>query len=142
MERIKALTKKKTGITKNGKKIGRPTRIDAACERKLIDAFKTGASAEQACAYAGITSKTFRTKKQSDERFYREIKIAQSYPAMLAKNLIFKKIRDGSDVNARWWLEKNEYNNNNNNTNVQVNITGHHKHIETNFIEDRENGDN
>jgi hypothetical protein len=43
------------------KKIGRPTKLNPATEKRLLEALRDGATYKAACAHAGIDYKTFRS---------------------------------------------------------------------------------
>jgi hypothetical protein len=86
---------------------GRPTVITEAVVQKLIDIFKIGGTAIEACAYAKIGRQTYYDRLASDDGFRAEMESAQYFADLAAKKVVVDKIlKDKDDQNARWWLEK------------------------------------
>lgn len=98
---------------------GRKTLYSKERVNKLIDAFKIGATVDQAVAYAGISKQTYYDWADRHPEFLTEMQSAQYYPELVAKNIVVDAIVKDKDLaTAKWWLEKKEFKNN---AQIQVN---------------------
>lgn len=67
----------------------RPRSIDAVVVSKLEEAFKRDASIQEACAYVGISSKTYYRELKRNSRFRDKMEQAKLFPHMIAKSKFF-----------------------------------------------------
>lgn len=110
----KALTKSK---------VGRPTKLDDNVATKLESIFKIGGNMEEACSYAGISTRTYQRWIEDDSDFVVKMTAAQHYADIAAKNVVTESIvKDKNLGTAKWWLEKREFKQTNQ-TNVQINMS-------------------
>ena len=100
-------------MTKKIKKGGRKTLKTDDRVKLLEDAFRIGATVEQAYSYAGIGKQTYYDWINNDEEFEDRMLRAKNYADMKAKNIVVDKIvNENSLTEAKWWLEKREFKNN------------------------------
>ncbi len=67
----------------------RPRRIDAVVVSKLEEIFKRDASIQEACAYAGISTKTYYRELKRNSRFRDKMEQAKLFPQIIAKSKFF-----------------------------------------------------
>ena len=87
-------------------KIGRPSVIDDTKIRKLLSAYRLGATDEIACQYAGISLTALYENKKRNIEFQQEI---DQYKHLIRKDavkLIYRKIKENDVESAKWWLER------------------------------------
>lgn len=118
------------------KKVGRPTDYSNEKVLKLEEAFKFGATVDQAVAHAGIVKSTYYEWIDKHPDFQTKMEDARQFLANMAKNLIKSSVLAGDVNTAKWYLEKTEYKQVVQN-NTQVNISNPPVLVE--FIDAKEN---
>lgn len=84
---------------------GRP-RIDIQkALHYLCEALRLDATVEEACAYAGISERSFYRYNKNDAGFWQEIRTAQCYPFFVAKCAVIGAIENGDVKTALRFLE-------------------------------------
>jgi len=113
--------KKKSYIEKSS--AGRPSIYSDTIVAILDDAFRFGATVEQACAMAKIDKATYYRWLDSKPDFATRMEYSRNYLYTMAKDLVRKSIVIDKDVNtAKWLLEKTEFKQiQQNNTQVNIN---------------------
>ena len=98
----------RTSLTKA--KEGRPTKLTKELVAKLESIFKVGGTVEEASSYAGINKTTYYRWLKHNEDFATEMRAAQHYADIVAKNVIVASIVEDKNVgDAKWWLEKRQF---------------------------------
>ena len=77
----------------------RPTKISDDIVWKLIEAFKSDSTVEEACSYAGIAKDTFYRRYKKYKWFSDKIEDAKKYPFFHSKFRYFEAI-DSADPNV------------------------------------------
>ena len=86
-------------------KVGRPTAITRTKIAKLEEAFKMGATIEDACSYVGIDKSTYHRNIKSKPKFATKMDIARRYVKLNAKANVATDIKLGDIDSSKWWLE-------------------------------------
>ena len=90
--------------------VGRPTKLVPETVTKLESVFKVGGSKEEACSYAGISTRSYDRYMADDEDFVLKMTAAQHYADIVAKNVVVDKIINDRDLQtAKWWLEQRQF---------------------------------
>ena len=90
---------------KKPSKVGRPRAISRTITAKLEEAFRIGATIEDACTYVGIDPATLYREMDRDADFAKKIEISRRYVKLRAKRNVSESIIKGSVEDAKWWLE-------------------------------------
>lgn len=77
-------------------KVGRPTVITEETVRKLVEAFQSDFTTDEACSHAGIGRTTFYDHYDKDEDFRTKIDSAKAYLFTYAKKNIARALKTGS----------------------------------------------
>lgn len=105
-----AVHRSKHGQKRNARKAnqdqGRPTVLTPQVVAKLVAAFQNGLTKTQAFRYAGISKDAYYDNMKKDEAFADKMRDAQEHLNFKAREVIAQAITNGSDMNARWWLER------------------------------------
>ena len=87
--------------------------LDEGVRTRLLDAVKMGSFIEHACAYAGITSKTFRNWRDLADKeiepyksLFEELRLAESESILRKLNRIEKAGQEGAWTADAWYLER------------------------------------
>ena len=86
-------------MTKRKNKWWRPVKISDKIVRKLIEAFKSDSTVDEACSYAWIAKDTFYRRYKNFKWFSDEIDDAKQYPFFHSKFRYFEAI-DSADPNV------------------------------------------
>ena len=93
------------------KKVGRPTKLTEDMVTKLENIFKIGGTIDEACSYAGIAKESYYRYMEANPDFVTRMTAARHYADIAAKNIVIDTIvKDRNVDNAKWWLEKRQYN--------------------------------
>jgi len=87
---------------------GRPTVLTPQVIAKLVAAFQNGLTKKQAFRYAGVSKDAYYDNIKSDQDFADKMRDAQEHLNFKSREVIAKAIEQGSDLNARWWLERKQ----------------------------------
>lgn len=88
------------------KKVGRPSVMTDAILGKLREAFSYSATDQEACLYAGIHPDTLYEYCKHFPEFSEEKERLKNMPNFTAKKVIIRKIQEGDEKQANWWLER------------------------------------
>lgn len=111
----KPSTAKPTATKPAVRKAGRPSKLTAEVQDKIVRAISTGNWLETACAYAGVDSSTVRrwiAKGEAEDAeepfrtFCTTIKQAKAEAEIRAVALIQKAAQDGTWQASAWYLER------------------------------------
>lgn len=91
---------------KNTKAIGRPHKVDLTVMAKLEDALQYGATASEACYYAGISRDTFYRYFRNEAVFANKMEAARNKLLRIAKQNVANSILAGDYQSSVWLLEK------------------------------------
>lgn len=86
--------------------MARPKKINKEVLAKLEQAFKIGATDEEACLAAQIDPATLYRYQDKNEEFCKQKAIWKRNPVLKAKHTIFKNLDD--PATARWLLERKD----------------------------------
>ena len=75
-------------------------------QKKILEAFKEGATDEQACALVGISSDSLYRYCKKNEEFANQKKLAKQNLIVIAKEVIKKALKSGNVRVAQWYLER------------------------------------
>ena len=93
-------------VVKN--KGGAPTKYNEEVVKKLEEELAAGYSIRRACKNIGITRETYYNWLKIIPGLSDKMEDSINHPNELSRVLIVKKIRHGSDENARWWLPRRD----------------------------------
>lgn len=96
----------KRGTRKRNQDQGAPTVLTPQVIAKLVAAFQNGLTKKQAFRYAGISKDAYYDGIKRDKAFADKMRDAQEHLNFKAREVIARAISNGSDLNARWWLER------------------------------------
>lgn len=104
----------KTGEPGRGRpKVGRPTKLDAGVQERIMDAIRKGATIEMAAQYGGISGATFYNWQQrgrEGERpfveFFEALKAAEAEGVVTCLTHITTAAQSGAWQAAAWILER------------------------------------
>ncbi len=85
---------------------GRPTIMTEEALRKLDEAFANGATDLEACFYAGISKTAFYNYQERNPEYVERKEGLKDQLKLIAKNTLAKSIKDGSALDAKWFLER------------------------------------
>lgn len=84
--------------------MARPTDMTDDVVAKLLSAFESDLTAEEACDYAGIHRSTYYRRYKDDEAFKDKVDRAKTFCARKAKKTIKENLDD--PAMARWYAER------------------------------------
>ena len=84
--------------------IGRPTKVDEMALKKLSEAFLIGATDEEACLYADISTTTLYNYQKENPEYLEKKRAWKHNPFMKARTTVYKGL-DQAPV-AQWYLER------------------------------------
>ena len=113
--------KSKTKNSESVGTVGRPTVLNDAIMKILMDSLQRGCTIKQACALAKIEERNYYNWVENVPNFFSQMEYAKSYLNDKAKLLVSQAIEDGDLNTAKWHLEKTEYKQVQQN-NTQVNV--------------------
>ena len=90
---------------------GRPTVMTPEVIRKLEEAFAHDATDLQACFYAGIGKSALYKYQEKNPEFVERKEALKKQLGLIAKNVLAKSIKKGSEQDAKWYLERREKSN-------------------------------
>ncbi len=96
----------KRGTRKKNQDQGAPSVLTPQVVAKLVAAFQNGLTKTQAFRYAGISKDAYYDGMKRDSEFADKMRAAQEHLNFKSREVIAKAIESGSDLNARWWLER------------------------------------
>lgn len=96
----------KRGTRKRNQDQGRPSILTPKVVADLVAALQNGLTKKQAFRYAGISKDVYYDAIKRDEEFADKMRAAQEHLNFKSREVIAKAIENGSDLNARWWLER------------------------------------
>ena len=93
---------------KTKSKGGRPTVMTEKTLEKLEEAFKVGATDEEACLNADIDPKTLYNYCDKNTSFSSRKELLKNQPNFKSKINIVEEINNGDVAQSKWWLEKKD----------------------------------
>ena len=95
--------KRKYKLDKNWKveDVGRPTKIDEECIKKLEEMFMNDSTVSEACLFAGISTVIYYARCKEDKEFLNRMGRAQSYAKIMARKTLIKSMRSENEVVAQ-----------------------------------------
>jgi len=85
---------------------GRPTVMTDEALAKLEEAFSVGATDKEACFLANVSETSLYRYQEENPEFRERKEALKNMPNYKAKKLIVKKIEEGDEKQANWWLER------------------------------------
>lgn len=95
---------RKTKHVKRYENSGRPTKMTKDVLSKLEEAFVHSFSDEEACLYAGISTRSLYRYQEKNEEFRHRKELLKLTPNMAAKKELVNGIKGNLDQ-ARWWAQ-------------------------------------
>jgi len=86
--------------------VGRPTVMTELAIGKLEDGFKKGFTDLEACLNANISKDALYDYIKLNPEFSDRKELLKQQPRMKAKEIIYSKLEENDDYNARWYLER------------------------------------
>jgi len=100
----KTISRPGTTLKKTTKKMGRPTVLTPENIKVLKSAFMVGATDEQACAFAEVSTSALYRYIDKHPDFGEKKTYWKQNPVLVAKNTVVKDLKDIDT--AKWYLEK------------------------------------
>lgn len=91
---------------KDKKIMGRPTKFDDECIRKLQEMFMNDSTVQEACLFAWVSTVQYYEHLKVDEEFANKMKQAQLYAFILAKKTLIKSLKSSNEsIRQKWAVE-------------------------------------
>lgn len=85
---------------------GRPTVMTEHTLQILEEAFSVGATDKEACFLANISESTLYNYCDAHPEYLQRKEALKNMPNYKAKKLVVRKIEEGDEKQANWWLER------------------------------------